>query len=540
MASHVESVEQRVYDKPTNRWLQLIVGVVCMVAAANIQYAWTLFVPEIQKTFKWDRAIIQTAFTIFVVVQTWLTPIEGFLIDKFGPRIMVLLGGLFTGLAWVIYSYASEIQHYYIGAVAGGIGVGCVYATCINNAIKWFPDKRGLAVGFTAGAYGAGSALTIIPIANMIAAGGFRDAFFNYGLLQGAIIVAASFFLIAPRAGEAPLSKSLSQSKYNYTLGEALKTPVFWVMFAMFILTVTGGLMAVAQLGPMAEDYGVKDKKIDFGLFVMAALPFALLLDRIMNGVSRPLFGWISDHIGRENTMFIAFLMEGIGIVALAYFGTNPWAFIILSAIVFLAWGEVYSLFSATSADAFGAKNIGSIYGVLYCAKGIAALMVPFANVIQKATGSWSTVLYGVAIMDIMAALTAILVLKPLLKKHYAKTALKVAALQATNPTSTSPVGSPGAVLTAAGAAAASAGAVLTAGAGNVLRGTAPAAQTLAQNAAAAASNLGGNAASASAAAHAHAAAAPTDISGRLAAAEEENRRLRTIVAETRAILNKV
>jgi MFS transporter, OFA family, oxalate/formate antiporter len=488
MASHVdEATEQRIYDKPTNRVLQLVVGVICMIAAANIQYAWTLFVPEIQKTFKWDRALIQTAFTIFVVVQTWLTPIEGYLIDKFGPRIMVLIGGFFTGLAWVIY------------------------ATCINNAIKWFPDKRGLAVGFTAGAYGAGSALTILPIDALIRAGDFRGAFFWYGLIQGLIIMACSFFLIGPRSGEAPVSKSLAQSKYNYTLGEALRTPVFYVMFAMFILTVTGGLMAVAQLGPMAEDYGVKDKKIDFGLFVMAALPFALLLDRIMNGVSRPLFGWISDHIGRENTMFIAFMMEGIGIVALAYFGTNPWAFIILSAIVFLAWGEVYSLFSATSADAFGAKNIGSIYGVLYCAKGIAALMVPFANVIQKATGSWSTVLYGVAVMDICAALTAVLVLKPLLKKHYAKTALKVAALQAASPVQ-APAGGMGA-----------AGAMLTAGA--ALAGTV--------------ANMGGNAAAASAAAHAHA-AAPTDISARLAAAEDENRRLRQIAAETKALLNKV
>jgi MFS transporter, OFA family, oxalate/formate antiporter len=520
MASHVdEATEQRIYDKPTNRVLQLVVGVVCMVAAANIQYAWTLFVPEIQKTFKWDRALIQTAFTIFVVVQTWLTPIEGFLIDKFGPRVMVLIGGLFTGLAWIIYSYASEIQHYYIGAVAGGIGVGCVYATCINNAIKWFPDKRGLAVGFTAGAYGAGSALTIIPIANTIAAGGFRDAFFNYGLIQGAIIMIASFFLIAPRSGEAPISKSLSQSKYNYTLGEALRTPVFYVMFAMFILTVTGGLMAVAQLGPMAQDYGVKDKQINFGFFVMAALPFALLLDRIMNGVSRPLFGWISDHIGRENTMFIAFMLEGIGIIALAYFGTNPWAFIILSAIVFLAWGEVYSLFSATSADAYGAKNIGSIYGVLYCAKGIAALLVPFGNMIQQATGTWATVLYGVAVMDIMAALTAVLVLKPLLKKHYANTALKVAALQAA-----APAGGTAGGLSALGTPVV-AGAAMLATAGGMLSNVG--------------NNAGNAAASATAAAHAHA-SAPTDSSGRLAAAEEENRRLRHIMAETKAILNKV
>jgi len=392
-----------------------------MVAAANIQYAWTLFVPEIQKSFGWQRAAIQTAFTLFILIQTWLTPLEGYLIDRFGPRIIVLIGGFFTGLAWIIDSYATSLTGYYVGAVIGGIGVGCVYATCINNAIKWFHDRRGLAVGFTAGAYGFGSALTIIPIANMIAAGGFQAAFFRYGLVQGIIIMLASLALRAPETGETKASATIVQSRRDYTLIEAVQTPVFYVLFAMFILTVTGGLMAVAQLGPMSQDLGVKDTKVDLFFFAIAALPFALLLDRIMNGVSRTLFGWISDHIGRENTMFAAFLLEGLGIAALATFGSNPWAFVFLSGLVFLAWGEVYSLFSATSADAFGTKNIGSIYGVLYCAKGIAALLVPIGNLITEATGTWATVLFAVAAMDIAAAVCALVVLKPILQYHQAQ-----------------------------------------------------------------------------------------------------------------------
>ncbi len=421
-------------DVTSRRWIQLIAGIVCMVAAANIQYSWTLFVPEIQTTFGWQRAAIQTTFTIFVIVQTWLTPIEGYLIDRFGPRIMVFIGGFFTGLAWVIYSYAGTLNDSYLGAVCAGIGVGCVYATCVNNAIKWFPDRRGLAVGLSAGGYGAGSALTIIPIASAIAAGGFRDAFFWYGIIQGAIIMVAALALRAPQKGETKASKQIAQSRHDFTLGEAMKTPLFYLLFAMFILTVTGGLMAVAQLGPMAQDLGVKDKPVDLGFVVMAALPFALLLDRVMNGVSRPLFGCISDYIGRENTMFIAFLMEGLGIIALAKYGSNPWAFIILSGVVFLAWGEVYSLFSATSADAFGTKNIGTIYGVLYCAKGIGALLVPMANYIQEATGTWSTVLYTVAVMDIMAALCALILLKPALRRHHARLASKAAAAETAVP----------------------------------------------------------------------------------------------------------
>lgn len=417
--------------KPYYRWLQVGFGVLCMVAAANIQYAWTLFVPEIQNAFGWERAAIQATFTIFIVVQTWMAPVEGFLIDKYGPRVMVFLGGLLTGLSWVIDSYATSLMTFYISAVIGGIGVGCVYATCINNAIKWFPDRRGLAVGLTAGGYGAGSALTIIPIANMISSGGFQQAFFWFGLVQGAAIMLFSLALRSPPAGySAAASKTITQSRHDYTLAEAARTRVFYLLFFMFILTVTGGLMAVAQLGVIAQDLGVAEHQVNLGFIVLAALPFALMLDRILNGFSRPFFGWISDHIGRENTMFVAFTMEGLGIIALATYGHNPWAFIILSGIVFLAWGEVYSLFSATAADTFGTKHIGTIYGVLYCAKGIAALLVPVANLIMEATGSWATVLYTVAVMDIAAALCAVIFLKPMLKQHHKRTAAMVANRQ--------------------------------------------------------------------------------------------------------------
>ncbi|WP_247887121.1 oxalate/formate MFS antiporter [Azospirillum sp. SYSU D00513] len=411
-----------------NRWLQIVVGVVCMVAAANIQYAWTLFVPEIQATHNWTRASIQTAFTIFVVVQTWLAPIEGYFIDKFGPRLIVAVGGFFTGLSWIVDSYATSLTVLYIGSALGGIGVGCVYATCVNSALKWFPDKRGLAVGLTAGGYGAGSAVTILPIANMIQSSGYQATFFWFGLIQGAIIIAAAFFLRAPRKGEVTGSTKVAQSRRDYTLAEAMQTPVFWLMFLMFICTVSGGLMAVAQLGVIAHDLGVKEYPINFMGITMAALPFALMLDRVMNGISRPLFGFISDHIGRESTMFIAFTLEGLGIILLGKLGHDPFWFLILSGLVFLAWGEVYSLFSATTGDTFGTKHVAKIYGVLYCAKGIAALLVPLSNLLMEATGTWNTVLYVCAAMDLTSAILAITVLKPMLKRHHARNEAEAAA----------------------------------------------------------------------------------------------------------------
>lgn len=410
------SPNQQSSDK--TRWFQLAVGVICMVATANIQYAWTLFVPEIQENFGWSRASIQVAFTLFVIVQTWLAPVEGYFIDRFGPRMMVAFGAVFIGLAWIINSQATSLAGFYVGAAVGGIGVGSIYATCINNAIKWFPDRRGLAVGLTAGGYGAGSAATILPIAAMIESSGFQQTFLFFGILQGSLAFVAAWFLRSPRTTEVRKSSKLVQTTHDYTLKEAMSTKLFWLMFTMFILVVTGGMMAVAQLGVIAQDLGVKEFQVDLHFFVMAALPLALMLDRIMNGISRPLFGWVSDHIGREKTMVIAFTLEGCGIIALGYFGSNPYAFLILSGVVFLAWGEVYSLFSALAGDAFGCKHIGKIYGVLYTAKGIGALFVPVGNLMMEATGTWSTVLYTVATMDLVAALLAVSVLRPVLRSH--------------------------------------------------------------------------------------------------------------------------
>ena len=401
----------------TSRRAQLVYGVACMVAASNIQYSWTQFVPEIQKAHGWERAAIQTAFSIFVVVQTWCTPFVGAMIDRLGPRALVLFGGVLTGLAWVINSYATSLPGFYAGAIVGGLGVGAVYATCINNAIKWFPDKRGLAVGLTAAGYGSGTILTVIPISRMIASAGYQSTFFTFGLIQGVVIVLFASFLRAPIAGAIKYSANVVQSRRDYTLAEALRTPVFWVMLAMFTMTVTGGLMAVAQLSVIAENLGVRNIQMNFVFFTMAALPFALMMNTIVNGVSRPVFGWLSDHIGREQVMFIAFSLEALGILALGWYGSDPWAFVVLSGIVFFAWGEVYSLFSATAGDTFGTKNIGTIYGLLYCAKGIAALLVPFGNLLMEATGTWTSVLYTMAALDLSAALAAILILKPLRRR---------------------------------------------------------------------------------------------------------------------------
>jgi len=386
------------------------------VMIANLQYGWTLFVTPIDQKYHWGRAAIQVAFTIFVLTETWLVPFEGYLIDKFGPRIMISGSGVLVAIAWVINSVADSLVLLYIGAAIGGIGAGVIYGGSVGNALKWFPDRRGLAAGLTAAGFGAGSALTVIPIANMIQSSGYEAAFLWFGLAQGIVVILVALLLRAPEAGEVaiPAAPAVLQTRRDYGPAEVLKTPVFYVMYAMFVMVGAGGLMAIAQLAPIANDYKIAGVPVSILGLTLPALTFALTIDRVLNGICRPFFGWVSDHIGRENTMFIAFMLEGIGIYALLYFASNPLLFVILSGVVFFAWGEIYSLFPATCTDIYGRKFATTNYGMLYTAKGTASLLVPLANVLTSATGSWHAVFYVAAILNIIAAVMALVVLRPM------------------------------------------------------------------------------------------------------------------------------
>ncbi len=405
-----------VVHPPPIRWAQLVLGVLSMVMIANLQYGWTLFVGPIDQTFHWGKPAIQVAFTLFVLTETWLVPVEGYLIDRFGPRIVLLVGGLLVGIAWVLNSMVTTLPGLYTAAIIGGTGAGAVYGTAVGNSLKWFTDKRGLAAGLTAAGFGMGSALTVEPIANLIHSSGYQAAFFRFGILQGAVVMLCALFLRAPRPGEVPaitIQPKNKQTARDYTPRESLKTPMFWVMYVMFVAVATGGLMAVAQLAPIAKDYKVATVPVSLLGFTMPALIFALKIDRIMNGITRPFFGWVSDHLGRENTMFGAFFVEGLGILLLLKFAANPVLFVILTGLVFFAWGEIFSLFPATTADIYGRKYCTTIYGMLYTAKGTAALLVPVGSIIAQRSG-WSSVFIISAVLNFLAAILALFVLKPM------------------------------------------------------------------------------------------------------------------------------
>lgn len=398
------------------RWTQLIIGLICMAMMANLQYGWTFFVGPMAKAHSWQIASIQVAFSFFVAFETWLTPIQGFFVDWMGPRgpkLMVAIGGVFAALGWLINSKANSLEMLYVGAMLSGAGAGGVYATCVGNAVKWFPDRRGLAVGLTAAGFGAGAVLTVIPIRKMIASIGYADTFFWFALFQGGVVFILAWFLRPPLPGEAPTPTIVKvlQSKISSTPGQVLQSPLFWILYVMFISVSASGLMVAAQVAVIAKDYGVAQTVILFGA---STLTVAAIIDGLCNGGARPFFGWVSDRIGREYTMAIAFTLGGLAYWLLGTAGRTPWTFVICAAIVFFTWGEIFSLFPSTTTDIFGPKFATTNTALMYTAKGVSAFVVPLANVLKAYTGSWHAVFIVAAVMNFIVVALALFVLRPM------------------------------------------------------------------------------------------------------------------------------
>jgi OFA family oxalate/formate antiporter-like MFS transporter len=403
-----------------NPWVQLIIGVVCMAAVANLQYGWTLFVNPIDAKYHWGRAAIQVAFSLFVLLETWLIPVEGYMVDRFGPKWVVMIGGVLVAIAWVLNSVASSLPVLYFGAAIGGIGTGCVYGTCVGNALKWFPGRRGLAAGITASGFGAGAAITVVPIKQMIDASGYEHAFLTFGLLQGGIVFVMAWMLLAPPPSLVAAIVKPSQTAHGYTPLDVLKSPVFYVMYLMFVLIASGGLTMAASMAPIADDMKIGKIPVDLFGMVMPALGFALVLNRIFDGVGRPFFGWLSDQIGREYTMALAFTIGAIALFTLSRSGGNPVVFVLVTALYFGVYGEIFSLFPATQGDTFGSKFAAANNGMLYTAKGAGSLLVPVAALIAKSSG-WNVVFAIFVTGNVIAALLALFVLKPMRVRHFAK-----------------------------------------------------------------------------------------------------------------------
>lgn len=408
-----------------NRWAQLVAGIFAMMAVANLQYAWTIFVDPIRTHMHTTLVEVQWTITLFIALETWLVPFEGYLIDKIGPRFMLGMGSVFVALGWIGAGWAQNMHALYFWyGVFGGIGAGMVYGGTIGNALKWFPDHRGLCVGLTAGAYGIGTALTILPITNMLKASNYQHTFIVWGAIQGIVVLGAALFLARPPEGwtppgwkekEALIKTRVQTSARDLTPFQMVKQPSFYVIYLMLTMLAFGGIVVTVQLAPMAKSYHVDKIMVAFG---MTALTLAIEIDRILNGLTRPFWGWISDRIGRENAIFVSFVLEAGAVFALLQLISRPIWFIVLSGLCFFAWGNIYSLFPSITADLYGRKWATTNYGVVYTAKGLATLFAaPGAAWLFEKTGSWTKVFWAMIACDIIAAFMALLWLKPLAAK---------------------------------------------------------------------------------------------------------------------------
>ena len=402
-----------------SRWVQLGLGLIAMMAISSPQYVWTLFVKPFQTSTGASLPAIQITFSILIVLQTFFSPLQGYLIEKFGARSLIVVGCLLSGLGWIASSQVTSLTGLYLTyGLFCGIGTGFVYIGIVGLMLKWFPDRRGLAVGVVAAGYGFGAILTTFPIDSMIKSSGYQSTLLTFGIVLALVGALAGLFMQAPPADMVAPAPAVESTIKDVGSKEMLKTPLFWLFFGMITMMSTGGLMVTSQFAPIMREFGVADVVI----FGMAALPFALTFDRITNGLTRPFFGWVSDNIGRENTMMIAFLLEAVAVFAMLMVRDNALLFALMSGVVFFGWGEIFSLFPSTLTDTFGSKNATTNYGFLYMSQGIGAILGgPAAALLHDSTASWLPVFFLAIGMDVLTALLAFFLLKPLRKAYIAR-----------------------------------------------------------------------------------------------------------------------
>jgi OFA family oxalate/formate antiporter-like MFS transporter len=402
------------------RWVQLASGVICMMAVSSPQYVWTLFTKPMLAQFGGTLSQLQITFSILIVLQTFLSPFQGFLVERFGPRLLLSVGALLTGASWVLAAQATSMMGLYLTyGLIGGIGTGIIYVGVVGLMVKWFPDKRGFATGLVAAGYGMGAIATTFPISTSLATSSYQHVLLVYGLLIGIVGLLAAQALKRPPADWMAEYRPVASATAarDSSPAQMLRTPVFWLMFLMMTMMSTSGLMVISQMGSFAKDFGVA------GLMVMgmAALPLALTIDRFTNGLTRPFFGWVSDRVGRENTMTLAFGLEGLAMIVWLATRDNTLLFVLMSGVVFFGWGEIFSLFPSTLTDTFGARDATTNYGFLYISQGVGSIFGgPLAALLHEHTGSWIPVFAVVIAMDFITALLAFFVLRPMRRRYLA------------------------------------------------------------------------------------------------------------------------
>ena len=399
-----------------SKWVQLALGVICMMSISSPQYVWALFTKPIMGQLGITLTELQVTFSILIVLQTFFSPFQGYLVDKFGPRLLLSIGTILTGLSWVLSANLTSVSNLYITyGVLGGLGTGIVYVGVVGLMVRWFPSNRGFAVGMVAAGYGIGALLTTFPISTSLAESGLQGTLTFFGYLIGVVGLLAAQGIRVPHADRVQTPGQIEAAASGVTPKTMLKTPVFWLMFLMMSMMSTSGLMVISQMGAFAKDFGIASATV----FGMAALPLALSIDRVTNGLTRPFFGWVSDKVGREYTMTIAFGLEAVAMCLWVMTRSDPVMFVLLSGIVFFGWGEIFSLFPSTLTDTFGQKHATTNYGFLYMAQGVGSIIGgPIAAYIHGVADSWIPVFVIMIALDATAAILALFVLRPMRAKY--------------------------------------------------------------------------------------------------------------------------
>ncbi|SHN83461.1 oxalate/formate MFS antiporter [Bradyrhizobium erythrophlei] len=403
----------------STRWIQLVLGLIAMMSISSPQYGWAFFTKPLQDSLGVQLSALQVTFTILIVLQTFLSPLQGYLIDRFGARLLIATGCLLSGLGWITAGYVTSLTGlYFTYGLFCGIGTGIVYVGVVGLMVRWFPDRRGFATGVVAAGYGFGALLTNTPIYNMINGSGYQHTLIVFGIILGVVGAVAALALRLPTDDDVLPQPTVQVTRVGTPPDQMLRSNVFWLMFVMMTMMSTGGLMIISQFGAFSRDFGVAGVTV----FGMAALPLALNIDRITNGLTRPFFGWVSDRIGRENTMAIAFLMEAASVTLMVLFRDNTLVFVLLSGVVFFGWGEIFSLFPSTLTDTFGAKHATTNYGLLYIAQGVGSILGgPLAALLREQTGSWLPVFAIIIAMDALTGILALVALKPMRRAYAAR-----------------------------------------------------------------------------------------------------------------------
>jgi OFA family oxalate/formate antiporter-like MFS transporter len=408
-----------------NRWFQLVASVIAMIMIANLQYAWNLFNEPIRKATNWKLSDIQWAVTLFLFVQTFAQPAQGWIIDRMGPRILITIGGLLVGVGWTSLAYADSLMKLYVFYAIAGIGAASVYSGCISAALKWFPDRRGFAAGIIAAGFGGGSVLTIAPIGWIIQKYNYGSAFVVTGVIQGLILMVTAQVLRKPPAdfavkAAAPGQAATRQSREQFTTAEMLRTGRFYLMYVMFVMAVWGGLTLNANAGSLAKEWNISN-----AMFLAASSLFPAA-----NAVSRIFWGWASERTGRENAMVVAFILQAGFLMSVPLVGHLSGIFFVASLmLVSFTWGASYSVFPATIGDYFGSRNAASNYSFVYTAKGVASLGIFLAPWVREQFGTWSATFYASALLVLISGLLAFLLRSlPLPKKKTYAAAQEMAA----------------------------------------------------------------------------------------------------------------